>query len=702
MMLQRSAGNQSVARLLARQQVVTDGELELEPPVPLDNPAADAGPGTVPTGIPEHPPGVATPTYVPAPPPRPQPQVGPPPPVAVPPSGVAPAPPTPAPAPSFEPRPPAAAAPSPMPTDSPSSGRSLEQAPTPMPGLGDRAPAEPTKVPRGSNRVPDPSCNMEWGSLWDDPSAAMSVVRMPLEVLRAWPGFGLLAGVAADGMNVYQDFDLIADEDAPFIKGVMGARSILLVFNNAIGHITYVNQLVQKGLVVSVVGLEFAPVTVAINDLLKATKIVEEEFQSFIDVGLMVGAAYRAGKAPPGSQSQKNFDAMATNYAANVLVDQANFVIDIVDVVTGGISSGEVVKTGVRATDAILKGSVKLGPIIRSILINWFGVYGGSIVGPVIGKERAALAAASPRKAAPGSKTPPLARSVQRQVAARTRGGAGGVTRRVAAEIILAELQGIRGAYVTGDMLLAGASDLIADMMAQLNEVATVATGGRDPFILARDSGKDALKDLSEMIGSLAEMEVLSKDSAGYTVDVTEAADSVLGFVDAVKVPDVEIPQAELGDTVVADFAEGLVNTVGGLTAAGLQLVVDQLNGAVDEMKPAVREPVEDIKAQAVEAGEFMEMFAKALREQIEWAEEKTEDISTKLGKCSNFEEFIDLMISEVMHMLGIEEDFHIDDIRQGWAALGVEIDEAIAWAQRMRAAADEEDEEDEGGAGDR
>ncbi len=50
-------------------------------------------------------------------------------------------------------------------------------------------------------------------------------------------------------------------------------------------------------------------------------------------------------------------------------------------------------------------------------------------------------------------------------------------------------------------------------------------------------------------------------------------------------------------------------------------------------------------------------------------------------------------MIPEVLHMLGIDEEFQIDDIRQGWAALGTEIDEAIAWAERMRAAPADEGE---------
>jgi hypothetical protein len=246
----------------------------------------------------------------------------------------------------------------------------------------------------------DPSSHIDWEKWWADPSNKLSVLRMPLEVLRAWPGPGLLFGAAADGVNIYQDFSQISGEEAPFLKAFMGLRSTLLVINNIIGHLVYIDQFVQDGLAVSVVGIEFTPLSAGLNGLLKLTKSYLDLCLLFIDFGLLCGAGYRASKAPPGSESAKNFAAMFGNYAANSMTDLVTFVIDVIDMVSGGVSNGEVIKSGVGAVNAILKGAIKLSPIIRSILIGWFGIFGGI---PLTPKTSALTPEASTASAGTGS-----------------------------------------------------------------------------------------------------------------------------------------------------------------------------------------------------------------------------------------------------------------------------------------------------------
>ncbi len=548
-----------------------------------------------------------------------------------------------------------------------------------------------TVKPQAPRVVPDPSTNVDFGAMWDAAGGALSIVRVPLEVLRAFPGFGLLAGGASDLINVHQDFALIEHESVPkHVEDLLAARSLLLVLNNAIGHLVYVDQFVQDGLVVSVVGAEFAPLTAWTNIVLKASKLWLGSLQILLDFALSVDAKWLATKAPPGSQSEKNFQAMYGNYTANTINDVTTMLIDITDMMTGGITNGEVVKTGSRAINAILQGEQKIAPIIWSILRGWYGIYGGLELTPQ------ARPAPGGSGAQPRSKNPPLARTVARRVAARTRAGSGGgVTRRVAAQIILMELQGMKGAYATGDLLLGEASSLMATMMADLKDVATTVTGGKDPFIAARDAGKEALDDLSGRLGQLGELEAMSKTGDQYAADVTETADTLLSYIDELKVPDVEIPEAEFGDNPLADLAEGFVNSAGDVANAALQALVDQVNVLVEEVKPMLRQPVEDAKAAAADIGEIMEIAATEARAQIAWAEEMIVELSTKLGKCSNMEDVFNLMVTQVMQMMGLEEDFEIEDIRAAWVALGAGIDEAVAWAERMRAAAAEEDDDE-------
>jgi hypothetical protein len=192
----------------------------------------------------------------------------------------------------------------------------------------------------------------------------------------------------------------------------------------------------------------------------------------------------------------------------------------------------------------------------------------------------------------------------------------------------------------------------------------------------------------------------MSKTGDQYAADVTEMADTILPHIDDLKVPNVEIPEAELGDNPLADMAEGFLNSAGDVANAALQALVDQVNVLVEELKPMIRQPVEDAKAAAADVGEIMEITATEARAQIAWAQEMSLELSTKLGKCSNMEDVFNLMVTQVMQMMGLEEDFEIEDIRAAWAALGTGIDEAVAWAERMRAAAATEEDDDEADAG--
>ena len=690
LMLQRRAGNQSVARMLARQEeeeVPKEKRPPSEPPWGLppkaDNPF-DPFRGTLPLAPP--PAAAAPPSAAPAwhPPMAPPPQKPPPPP-PVPPS-----------------RAPAVSPPDPMAKPAPAPGQPPEHVAPPPP------PAPPPVAPGGGPQsgprlVQDPRTGIDWDAMWDNPTSALSAVRVPLEVLRGVPGFGLVTGVTSDAIGVYQDFAQISGEEAPFTKTVLAIRSAVMITNSAIGHISYVNQLVQDGLAVSVLGAEFVPLTAATNTALKYTKIVLDGAMLLLDVGLQTGALYRESIAPPGSDSAKNFQAMANNFTAYLYLDHATAVIDVLDLFTGGASNAEVVKTGGSAIRAILTGAESLHPMIQTTLMGWLGIFGGSGVAgrnpPRPGKQGAV--GTPPRKTTPGSKSAPIARSVARQAGGAGRGAASGgadMSERVAAGIILTELHSIKSVYGVGDFLLGEAGDLMEEMIAQLSEVATLILGGKDPFTTARDSGEDALKNLSESIGELEQMEALSKSSVEYAAEVTMATDLLLGLVDSLKVPDVEIPQAEIGDNVFADLAEGVINTAGGFAEDALQALVDEVGVLVEELKPMVREPVEDLKAEATEVGDFMEIFGTVAREQITWAAQKLEDVAEKIGNCETIEDVIDLMIAEVMGLLGIEGTFEVDDVRQAWVALGAEIDEAIVWATGVLAGADEEDDEGEGG----
>jgi hypothetical protein len=129
-----------------------------------------------------------------------------------------------------------------------------------------------------------------------------------------------------------------------------------------------------------------------------------------------------------------------------------------------------------------------------------------------------------------------------------------------------------------------------------------------------------------------------------------------------------------------------VTDAAGGLAEGALQTLVDQVKALVDEVKPTIRGPIEEGRATAREAAEFAEFVAAQAGQQIVWASQKSAEISAKLATCATFEDFINLVVAQVMSMLGIEGELTVDDIGTGWTQLGVELDGAIVWAEGLNA----------------
>jgi hypothetical protein len=396
-----------------------------------------------------------------------------------PPSAMAP---TPAPAPGASP--PAPAAPSSAPAG-PGSGGSTAAPPSPQ------EPRSPTRQ--------DPASGVDWDSFWS--GNAPNVIRTFLEVARLYPGWGLLAGGAADLMNAKQDFTQIQNEDAPEIVAFMAGRHAVAILNSAVGHIIYCVELVQDIATGSVVGVEIDGVTVPLNELLLSIKVGLDGVQFIADFGLTCAAKYRSMHAPPGSASQAAWDGMVNNYEANLVGDLVGGIFDIIDLSSAGFSNSQPVKQGAKAVKAAFDTAKLVKGLIKSVLQGWFGVWGGNIVG-----------------AAPG------------------------LGRKAAGAVILTELQQMKACYTVGDAIIQAAADHIAQQLTELNQAATIALNGRDPFITARDAAVEGLGQVEQHIAELGEMGAMATTAKEKSDAIKEWADDALGKVDAVVVPHVEIP----------------------------------------------------------------------------------------------------------------------------------------------------------------
>src|SRR5829696_2581424 len=531
--------------------------------------------------------------------------------------------------------------------------------PAPAPGVSPPAPAAPgaTTAPPGPAvgtpnppTAANPSSGIDWDAIWEGENP--NIIRSFLEVARLYPGWGLLAGGAADLMNAKQDFNQIQGEDAPEIKAFMAGRHAVAILNNGLGHVIYVVQLVQDIATASVVGAEVDAVTIPLNELLLGIKVGVDSVQFLADFGLTCAAQYRSMKAPPGpagAASRAAWDGMVANYEANLVGDLVGGIFDIIDLSSAGFSNAQPVKQGAKAVKATFDTAKLVKGLIKSVLQGWFGVWGGKAF----------------ERGAPG-------------------GGVHGLVERAAGGVILQELQAMKACYTVGDMMISAAADHIAKQMTELNQAATIALGGRDPFIAARDAAVEGLGHVEARIGDLAQMQALSTTAQEKSAAIEAWCTETGGKVNSLQVPNIQIPQAEIGDDALSDLAEGALNMAGDVANAGLQLLVDQLNAGVDELKSMLTPPVDTIKEHATDLGEFMQVVTNEAKEQITSTTARVADIKAKLAKCNSFEDVVNMVIQQIFDMVGLESDFEIDDIRQLWVEVGGMIDEGIVWATAL------------------
>jgi hypothetical protein len=508
-------------------------------------------------------------------------------------------------------------------------------------------PPGPATAPPGTGPAAPVSDGIDWDAFWA--GSGPNEIRTVLEVLRLYPGWGLLAGGAADIINTKQDIEAIKGEDAPWIEGALAVRSAVMIVNNGVGHLVYVTELIQDLATASVVGAELDALTATVNEALLTVKVGLDGAQFLLDFGLICGAKYRSMTAPPGD-SRKAWDGMVANYEANLLGDLVGGIFDVIDLSSAGFANAGPVKTGAKAAKGVFDTAKLVKGLVKSVLQGWFGVWGSAAF----------------EKGAPG-------------------GGLGRLAEQEAATHMLTELQSMKACYVVGDTIIGVAADLVAQQITELNAAATVALGGKDPFVTARDAAVEGLDTMQKRLGELAEMGVMASTASEKTEMVTAFADRVLGLLAAIVVPEIQLPEADIGDDAVSDAAEGLLNLGGEIAGAGVNLLIGQLNGAVDEAKSSLSSPMEDLKANAVDIGKFFQVVTDEARNQVQVGQAKVADIGGKLAKCNNFEDVVNMIIDQIFEMVGFHSDFEIDDIRKTWTAIGPAIDGAILWAEALR-----------------
>ena len=472
------------------------------------------------------------------------------------------------------------------------------------------------------------------------------------------PGWGLLGGLASDSINFASDIAAIPNsENADLATGLIVFRNFTNIGNNALGHVLYVNQLIQDGLAGSVVAAEFTPITAAINEVGAGVKVGLDEVQMGTDIVIEVESLYQSNHAPNSAEAEQ-WKALADGYAANILGDVVNVVLDVISLSSAGAANTGVVQQArqpLTMAGAFMKNAA---PTIISALNGVLGVWLGSLI-------------TDARHAYVGSPT-----DLRDQAFALD----------AAALIVDTEGPQARAMYdgvnVAIDVLTAYAEEQIA----QVNAVAEAISGGRSAFQLIRDAVQAGLQDMNRKLGMVQQLAASATSAKDNVASITAACDSILGSLDALVMPQVTLPSVDLGEGVVAEAAAAVANTAAEAANAAIEQAMSGVEAALETAKDGIRSPVEALKERATGLGEWLAILATQCSTMVGTLTTQIATFSDGLGKCTSVEQVIDLIIGQVSDLTGLPR-VTVQEIRDAWNSVGPYIDRFIASVRRCTGA---------------
>ena len=418
------------------------------------------------------------------------------------------------------------------------------------------------------------------------------------------------------------------------------------------------NQLIQDGLAGSVVGVEFTPLTAAANEALSTAKVVLDEVMMGTDIIVEVESIYQSNHAPNSAEAEQ-WRTLADGYAANILGDVVNLVLDTISLASAGAANTAPIQTARQPLTLAGAFMRNAAPNIISAVNGVLGVWLGGLV-------------TEGRHAYEGSPT-----ELRAQAAAFDAAGFA-----VDAEGMQARFT-YDGINAVIDALAAYADDQIA----QINAVAEALSGGKSAFELIRDAVTQSLDDMSAKLSMLEQLGSMATSAEGNADAITAACDAVLAALDDLVMPSVTLEPVDLGEGVIADTAEAIAGTAAEAANAAIEAAMAEVREALDEAKGVIRGPVEAVKERAEALGEWMALLATEATRMVAMLNGHITRFSEGLAGCTNIEQVIDLIMGQVSDLTGMPR-VTVQDVRDTWRGVGGYIDQFIALGPQLHARA--------------
>ena len=523
--------------------------------------------------------------------------------------------------------------------------------------------------------------------------------RMALELTRIIPGWGGLTGMAADITGGYQDMHAVPGtlSQHPVLQGALAIRTMINVINNAVGHLKYCSELIQDGLAGSFLFSEFVPVSATAIEAEALTKVYLDLILFFLDLGIEMGLLYNQSQVDPKSQEYKDWQGLVDGYQANLKGDVIGTVLDIASAASAGAGNTSVIKE-VTPLFPLARLLVKnLGSVAIQYAQSLYNVYGSSIDPTVKGEQiptnRKSTPSAGTGKGAPtnaiGRSGAPIGPGKKSAQAAALNAAAG---------IIAGESSQARIAWKVVDTGIGMVEQQANERFKELDDIVKELTGGKGLFEVIQTATLKGITALRDRVDKMTQFESMAATGRSAAENVQGKADEVLAKIDSLKVPNVEIPEVDLGEGVLADLAESVANQAQSVANSALKATVAKVGESVESAKQEVRAPVESTREQIVEFIAFIAIAEKVSLEQKAKIGAYADNLENGLKNASGFEDGLNVFISQITTLLGLPE-FKVQDIRDEWNRIPAYLDELDVIAKNMRLHASRLMEEEEAAA---
>jgi hypothetical protein len=239
------------------------------------------------------------------------------------------------------------------------------------------------------------------------------------------------------------------------------------------------------------------------------------------------------------------------------------------------------------------------------------------------------------------------------------------------------------GINVAIDVLGAYADEQIA----QINLVAEALSGGKSAFELIRDAVQSGLEDMSAKLSMLEQLGSMATNGQENAATISAACDAVLGALDALVMPSVTLEAADLGEGDLADAAEAVAGLAAEAANLAIEAAMDEVREALETAKSGIRAPVEALQERSDALGEWLALLAVEATRMVATLNGHITSFSEGLGRCTNIEQVIDLIIGQVSDLTGMPR-VTVQESRDAWNSVGPYIDQFTALGPRLHARA--------------